>query len=145
MKSSVMPIPVGYHSVTPYLLASGVPRFIEFLKSAFGAEEESRYTQPDGSVMHAELRIGDSMLMIAEANRERPAMPTAFNLYVGDSDATYKRALRAGATRIDEPQDRFYGDRSGAVRDPWGNLWWISTHVEDVSAEEMARRQKEQA
>lgn len=145
MKHSANPVPVGYHAVTPYLLVAGVPRLIAFLRHAFDAQEESRYTQPDGSVMHAELRIGDSVIMMAEAGKQWPAMPSALNLYVADADATYARALRAGATKVNEPTDQFYGDRCGGVKDPCGNIWWISTHVEDVPRQELERRQQERS
>jgi PhnB protein len=144
MKGKVQPIPEGYHSVTPYLVVSGAPRVIEFLERTFHASEISRHTRPDGSIMHAEVRVGDSIIMIGEATGEWPAMPSGLYVYVEDVDAAYRRALQAGATSIAEPKDQFYGDRSGGVKDPSGNTWWIGTHVEDVSPEELERRQQAQ-
>jgi len=139
---SVRPIPEGYHSLTPYLCIKGAAKLIDFLKQAFAAKELHRSTRPDGSVWHAELNIGDSRLMMAEASDQWPPMPCALYLYVEDVDATYRKAIAAGATSLGEPVDQFYGDRSGGVKDPAGNTWWIGTHVEDVAPEEMARRQQ---
>ena len=139
---AVKPIPDGYHSVTPYLVVPGVARLIEFLKQAFGAIETERHARPDGAIMHAEVRIGDSVVMMGEPSGPYPAMPACVYLYVSDADATYKRAIEAGATSLMEPADQFYGDRHGGVKDPSGNTWWIATHQEDVSPEEMARRAK---
>jgi PhnB protein len=139
---AVRPIPEGYHSLTPYLCIKGAAKLIDFLKQAFGAKELHRSTRPDGSVWHAELNIGDSRLMMAEASEQWPPMPCALYLYVEDVDATYRKAIAAGATSAGEPVDQFYGDRSGGVKDPAGNTWWIGTHVEDVAPEEMARRQQ---
>jgi PhnB protein len=136
----VKPIPEGYHSVTPYLVVPRAGRLIEFLKEAFKAEEVERMSQPDGTVMHAEVRIGDSIIMMGESSDKFPAMPAAIYLYVPDVDAVYKRALAAGAASTMEPANQFYGDRNAGVKDPSGNLWWIATHVEDVPREEMAKR-----
>ena len=136
----VKPIPDGFHAVTPYIVASGVPRLIDFLKNAFGAEEMYRHARPDGTVMHAQVRIGDSFLMMGESQGEFKAMPCMFYMYVNDADAAYKRAMAAGGTQVMAPTTQFYGDRSGGVKDPCGNQWWVATHVEDVSSEEMARR-----
>lgn len=136
----VKPIPEGYHSVTPYLVVPGAGRLIEFLKEAFKAEEVERMSQPDGTVLHAEVRIGDSIIMMGESSDKFPAMPAAIYLYVPDVDAVYKRALAAGAASTMEPANQFYGDRNAGVKDPSGNLWWIATHVEDVPREEMAKR-----
>ncbi len=140
----VQPIPEGYHNVTPYLMVRGADRLIEFLKQAFGAEERGeRFRRPDGTIMHAEVKIGDSVVMLGEANEQFPAQPTALCLYVTDTDTTYRRAMDAGGTSLREPEDQFYGDRSAGVADPSGNTWWIATHVEDVSREEMERRVKQ--
>jgi PhnB protein len=136
----VKPIPEGYHSITPYLIAQGVSKLIEFLKEAFDAKEIFRMANPDGTVAHAEVRIGDSVVMMGEAGGEHKAMPCSIHLYVNDMDTTYVRALEAGATSLREPKNEFYGDRSSGVKDQWGNHWWIVTHVEDVSREEMDRR-----
>ena len=137
---AVKPIPDQYHSVTPYLTAAGTAQLIEFLKKAFGATETERVARPDGGVMHAEVKIGDSMIMLSDGGGEWKPMPTALYLYVTDADATYKRALAAGATSVMEPATQFYGDRHGSVKDPSGNIWWIATHVEDVSAEDLRKR-----
>ena len=139
---AVKPIPDGYHSVTPYLIVPGVPRLIQFLKQAFGALESRRTTLPDGRVMHAEVQIGDSRVMMGEASDRWPAMPSSIHLYVPDVDAAYARAVAAGGESIFPPRDEFYGDRMGGVRDPSGNCWWVATHTEDVSPEEMARREE---
>ncbi len=133
---SVKPVPDGYHSVTPYLTVKGAAQLIGFLKEAFGAEETFR--MGGDRVMHAEVRIGDSMVMLGDAP-DQP-MPAMIHLYMPDVDAVYRRALTAGATSEREPADQFYGDRSAGVRDAFGNVWWIATHVEDVPPEELQRR-----
>lgn len=121
-------IPEGYHTVTPYLLVADVPREIEFLRQAFGAEEMYRSTLPDGTVNHADIRIGDSHVMMGQANEQYPAMPCMLYLYVPDVDATYARALEAGGVSVREVRDEEYGDRSGGVKDPFDNQWWVATH-----------------
>ena len=136
----VKPIPDGFHSVTPYLIVEGVPGLIDFLKAAFEAKEIHRTDLPDGRVMHAQLQIGDSMVMMGEAMEGFPAQPAAIYLYVPDTDAVYKQALEAGGKSLMEPADQFYGDRNAGVKDPTGNTWWIGTHVEDVDQEEIVRR-----
>lgn len=121
----------GLHTVTPYLVVPGVPRLIDFLKAAFGAEEKFRMARPDGSIMHAEVLVGDSMIEMGEpepAAVMTAAMPTALHYYVPDSDAVYARALEAGATSLYAPVDQFYGDREAGVEDPSGNAWYIATH-----------------
>ncbi|HZY94181.1 MAG TPA: VOC family protein [Candidatus Bathyarchaeia archaeon] len=142
--TKVKPVPTGYHSVTPSLIVEGVPRLLEFVKQAFNAEEKERFTTPDGRIAHAEVKIGDSIIMMGEASEQYKAMPSWLYLYLDDVDATYKRALQAGATSVNEPKNQFYGDRSAAVKDSSGNIWGIATHVEDVSREELERRMKEQ-
>jgi len=138
----VKPIPEGYHSVTPYLTVEGVARLIEFVTAAFDAKELDRITGPDGRIAHAEVRIGDSVVMMGEARGDWKPMPGTIYLYTTDADATYKRALKAGATSLAEPANQFYGDRHAAVRDPVGNVWWIATRIEDVSPEEIQKRAK---
>lgn len=125
-------IPKGLRAVTPYLHPKGTGKMIEFLKQAFDAEEVERDESPDGAVMHAKIRIGDSILEMGEAHGEFQPMPTMIHLYVNDADATYQRALQAGATSIVPPSDTPYGDRSAAVSDPSGNQWYIATHIRDV-------------
>jgi PhnB protein len=137
---SVQPIPEGYHNVTPYLVVEDPGRLIEFLEQAFGAEEKERHHRPDGSIMHAEVKIGDSILMLAGASAQWPAKPMSLYLYVADIDAAYKRALAQGAKSLMEPADQFYGDRGAGITDPSGNSWWIATHIEDVSKEELRKR-----
>jgi len=139
----VKPIPDGFHAVTPYLIIKGVPKLIEFLEQAFDAATEMTTRRPDGSIAHATLRIGGSPIMMGEAAEEWPAMPASIYLYVPDADKAFRRALLAGATTVMEPSDQFYGDRNGGVRDFAGNMWWISTHIEDVSPEEIQRRAAE--
>jgi uncharacterized glyoxalase superfamily protein PhnB len=138
---AVKPIPDGFHAITPYLTVPGVAKLIAFLKEAFGAEEtHPTMTGPDGRVMHAELAIGDSRVMLGEPGGKWQARPTTLYLYVKDTDATYRRALQAGAKSLMEPADQFYGDRNAGVEDPSGNYWWIATHIEDVSPQEMQQR-----
>jgi uncharacterized glyoxalase superfamily protein PhnB len=140
---SVKPIPDGYHTLTPFIMVVGGTKSLEFLKSAFDTKEISIHKNQDGTIMHAELQIGDSRLMLAEATEKYPAMPTMIYVYVEDVDAVYKKAIAAGATSLREPTDEFYGDRSCGVKDASGNQWWIATHVEDVSPEEMKKREEE--
>ena len=135
-------IPEGYHTVTPLVSVKGVGRLIEFMKKAFGATEHYRFESPDGGVMHAELRIGESVVMLGEAMPGSSPMPTGLYLYVEDADATYRKALEAGGESVEEPANRFWGDRVATIKDFAGNRWWIATHVEDVSSEELNRRAK---
>ena len=137
---AVKPIPDGFHTVTPYLMVPGVSKLIDFLTQAFEAKELERMARPDGTIMHAQVRIGDSIVMMGEPVGEFKAMPAMVYLYVNDTDAVYKLAIQAGATSIMEPADQFYGDRNAGVKDRSGNLWWIATHKEDVAPEELAKR-----
>ena len=146
------PIPDGYHSVTPYIFVKGANEALEFYKNAFGAEEMLRLPGPDGeSVMHAEMKVGDSIIMLSDENPQMGAMspetrggPTgSIMLYVEDVDASYKRALDAGAKEKAPPTDMFWGDRFSQVIDPFGHLWAIATHTEDVPPEEIGQRMKE--
>ena len=142
---TVKPIPQGYHTITPYLVVQRAAQLIDFLKQAFEAEEILHMAQPDGTITHAEVKIGDSGVMISEASGDFKPMPAMLHLYVEDTDSVYRRALRAGATSLREPEDQFYGDRTGGVQDASGNQWWIATHIEDVSADELAKRAVDQA
>lgn len=145
---SVKHTPDGYHTATPYLIAKGAAQAIEFYKKVFGATEVIRMAGPDGSVMHAEVKIGDSMIMIGEENPKWGATaptslggsPVGICLYFPDVDARFATALANGATEKKAVQDQFYGDRSGTIIDPFGHVWTIATHIEDVSHEEMNRR-----
>lgn len=136
-------VPEGANTVSPYLIGQGIPRLIQFLKQAFGAVEVERFDLPDGSVMHAAVRLGDSVVMMGEGGGQWKPMPAALHLYVEDCDATYKRALEAGATSVREPADQFYGDRNAGVTDPSGNQWWISQRIEDLTPAEIRRRHQE--
>jgi PhnB protein len=138
---AVKPIPDGYNTYTPYYVVEGAAEFLDFLKKAFGAEETVRMPGPGGRIGHAEVRIGTSMLMLADASLpEHPVRQFNGMLYVNDADAVFKTAVAAGARSERQPENMFYGDRMGGVVDRWGNHWWIGTHVEDVSPEEMKRR-----
>lgn len=137
---AVQAIPNGYHTITPYLVVQGADKLIDFVKQAFAAQEIERMVRPDGRIGHAEVKIGDSIVMMSEAGGEWKPTPGALYLYVPDADATYHRALQAGATSTMEPRDQFYGDRSAGVIDPTGTQWWIATHKEDLTPEELARR-----
>jgi len=144
MATQVKPIPEGYHTLTPYLVVDGAEKIIRFMKDAFGAQPVFEpMMRPDGKVMHAEYRIGDSVVMISDSSERAQATSAMLHLYVPNVDATYQKALKAGATSLTEPADMFYGDRSGGVKDAAGNLWHIGTHIEDVSPAELKRRATE--
>jgi PhnB protein len=139
-------IPAGYGAVTPWILVRGADRFLGFLKDAFGAIELARVYNEDGvTIGHAEARIGTSVVMTFDAEPGWPDTPAFLRLYVDDSEATYARALAAGAAPVTAVTTLFWGDRVGRVRDPWGNVWWIQEHAEDVAPDEMARRAQDPA
>jgi PhnB protein len=146
--SKTKSIPEGYHTATPYLIIKGAAKAIEFYKKAFGAQEMMRMAQPDGRIGHAEIKIGDSPIMIADEFPEMGARspqslggsPVSILLYVEDVDAFAKQAVTAGAKVVRPVKDQFYGDRSGSFEDPFGHQWHIATHVEDVAPEEMHKR-----
>lgn len=131
----VKPVPEGYPTVSPYIVVSGVAKLIEFVKQVFGATEVHVSRRPDGSVQHAEIKIGDSIVMMGESAEKR--FPAMLHLYMDNVDAVYRRAIDAGAKSVREPADQPYGDRTGGVEDAFGNQWWIATHIEDVSSEEI--------
>ena len=137
---AVKPIPDGFHTVTPYLLASGVPKLLDFLKNAFDAEVTECMDAPDGTVMHAAVKIGDSFVMMGDPRGTSEPSHASLYLYVPDTDAVYKQAIEAGGTSVMEPADQFYGDRNAGVKDPVGNTWWIATHIEDVPPDELRKR-----
>jgi len=139
----VKPIPEGYHTITPYLSIKGASEFIDMIGKAFGGKEVYRMSYEDGRVMHAEVKIGDSHIMLTESTEKNPPSVILFNLYVENVDDVFKKAVSAGCTSLQEPANQFYGDRSGGVKDKFGISWWISTHVEDVSPEEMKKREEE--
>jgi uncharacterized glyoxalase superfamily protein PhnB len=134
--------PDGYHTITPQIVVSDARATIDFLQDVFGAEIKELYQDGD-RVIHAEMRVGDSLVFVAGANEEFGVFPAMLNVYVDDADSTYARALSAGGTSLREPEDQFYGDRTSGVLDPQGNQWWISTHLEDVSEDAMRRRMAE--
>jgi PhnB protein len=145
---AVKPIPDGYRAVTPYLIVANAAAAIEFYKSAFAANERLRLAAPGGKVGHAELVIGDSLIMLADEHPKFGALgprsvggtPVGIHLYLADVDATVGRAVAAGANVLSPIENKFYGDRMATIEDPFGHKWYVSTHVEDVSPEEIARR-----
>jgi PhnB protein len=139
---AVKPVPDGYHTVTPYLTLSNPGAVIDFLKRAFGAQETFAMRDEHGTVRHAEVKVGNSMLMLGAAHDQYTPRPGNFYLYVDDCDAAYKKALAAGGKSLSEPANQFYGDRHGGVTDSEGNNWWVATHIEDVAPHERDRRAK---
>jgi PhnB protein len=147
-KGKVKPVPDGYRSVTPYLIIDGAARALDYYKRIFGAIERMRMPGPDGKIGHAEISIGDSVIMMADEHADMGARsPRAFGgsgvgimLYVNDVDATVKAAVAEGAKLLQPVEDKFYGDRAGSIEDPFGHLWHIGTHKEDVPADELKRR-----
>ncbi|MEE1865968.1 MULTISPECIES: VOC family protein [Pseudomonas] len=146
---AVKPIPEGQHSITPYLGIKDAGKAIEFYKAAFGAVEMFRLEGPDGRIGHAELKIGDSSLMLADpcdmeggltSSQSLNGAAIGLHLYVEDVDARFAQAINVGATQVRAVENQFYGDRSGTLKDPFGNLWFVSSHVEDVSVEEIRAR-----
>jgi PhnB protein len=136
----VKPIPDGMPSLIPIYVVDGASEFLEFLKQAFGAREKDRMLRPDGGIGHVFVTLGDSPIMLSDSSKDMKATPMSMYLYVKDADSTFKRALAAGATSVMPMDNQFWGDREGAVRDPFGNSWCIASHIEDVSPEEMRRR-----
>ena len=148
MAGKVNAIPPGYHSITPYLVVNEASRAIEFYKQAFGAKETVRMGGPGGKVGHAELKIGDSMLMLSDempgsgtrSPQSLGGSPVSIFMYVENVDSVFNQAVKAGAKADMPPQDMFWGDRFGALTDPFGHLWGLATHIEDVAPEEMKKR-----
>ncbi len=136
----VNPIPKGYHTVTPYLVVEGAGQLMDFLKKSFGAQKKGLMPRPDGTIGHAEMKIGDSIVMLADAMGEHKPTTITIYLYVKNADAGYKKALAAGATSIMEPTDMFWGDRNAGVKDAFGNQWWIAMRKEIVPPKEMKKR-----
>lgn len=140
---SAKAIPSGFHTITPYFSVRDAAALVAFLKRAFDAKEVDVMTSPDGSVMHAQLQVGNSMVMLGQVPPDYPEdklLKAMLYMYIDDVDAAYKKAIQAGGKSVMEPTNQFYGDRSGAVDDPAGNQWWIATHIEDMSNEELMRR-----
>jgi PhnB protein len=150
---TVRAVPDGYHTATPYLIIGGAAEAIDFYKLAFGARELFRMPGPNGRISHAEIKVGDSVIMLADevldmgyrSPHSLGGSPVSLLLYVEDVDAVFKRAVSAGALPQRPVANQFYGDRSGTLEDPFGHLWTIATHVEDVSPEEIARRARLQS
>lgn len=146
---SVKPIPEGYHSITPYLGILKAAEAIEFYKKAFGATQVMRLDMPDGRIGHAELRIGDSAIMLGTPCDQGPlsgpdnAVSVGLHLYVTDVDKSFQRALDAGASAVSEVKDQFYGDRSGTLKDPYGHVWFLATRKEDLTEEQIKQRAME--
>lgn len=145
---SVQPVPDGFHTVTPYLVCKGAAKAIEFYKEGFGATEVMRLDAPGGKIGHAEIRIGDSIIMLADEHPEMGAVspetlggsPVSIMLYVEDVDSRFDAAIKAGGTVVRPVEDQFYGDRNGTLKDPFGHQWTIGTHKEDLTPEEIEQR-----
>jgi uncharacterized glyoxalase superfamily protein PhnB len=140
-------VPDGYGTVTPWIISKDSARLIRFLEEAFAAQETagSRMLNPDGSIAHVEVTIGDSIVMLFDSYQGWPETPAFVRLFLEDADATYRQALEAGATSVTEVTELFWGDRVGRVRDPFGNIWWLQSHVADVPYDEMQTRMTEPA
>jgi PhnB protein len=138
--SKIHYIPEGFQAVTPYFIVPDGPAFMDFLKQVFCAEERSVSKAPDGSIMHAQMRLDGSVIEFGQGNDRWPPMRLNMHVYVPDTDATYRRALEAGAKSVREPKDEFYGDRTAGIEDPAGNIWWVATHLENLTDEEIERR-----
>ena len=144
MEQKVSAIPKGYNTVIPYLMVDKVAELIKFTQRVFKAELRHKFDRADGTIMHAEIKIGDSIIMLGEPMKEYGAMPASIYLYVTDCDNIYKKALENGATSVMDVTTMYHaGERYGGVKDFAGNIWWIATHVEDLTAEEQARRIRE--
>ena len=137
---TVKPVPEGYTTVTPWIISRDTARLIDYLQKAFGAEEFVTITGTDGRIEHAEVRIGDSVVMMFDARPDWPPTPSFLRLYVPDADAVHRQAVAAGGTSVTEVTHLLSGDRTGRVRDPLGNLWWIQTRIEELTLKEMEQR-----
>ena len=151
MAKKVQAIPKGYHTVTPNICVAGADRAIEFYKRAFGAEELNRFAGPDGKIMHAEIRIGDSVIMLGDEMPEQGAKsptsyggtPVGFFIYKESVDSAWKQAVDAGAKAVVPLADQFWGDRTGCLEDPFGHRWWLAQHIQDLSPDELRQRAEE--
>jgi uncharacterized glyoxalase superfamily protein PhnB len=141
----VKPVPDGYSTITPYIMSADPGRLITFLKDAFGGELFHVSRQGDGKIIHAQVRILDSVVMVGGADSGYPAEKSSFYLYLNDVDKIFQQALDAGAEKVFDLADQIHGDRMGGVKDPTGNTWWLAAHIEEVTEEEMARRFKQRA
>jgi len=137
---TTQPIPEGFHEVTPFLVVEDAAGLIEFIAMAFGGKERTRVPGPDGKLMHAEVTIGGSTIMLSDRMEGQAPASAFLHLYLADVDEAFRRAISGGASELSAPQDQFYGDRTGTLKDSWGNTWAVATHIEDVSDEEISRR-----
>lgn len=133
-------VPKGFHTVTPFLIVDNAKELIDFMQQAFDAKQSFLMNDDRGKIQHATVTIGDSTIMISDTMESTPAQTAMLYLYLDNVDSVFKAALRAGSTSVHEPTNEFYGDRAGAVKDRWGNVWWMATHVEEVDNKELARR-----
>ena len=148
MPKNTQAIPKGYHTVTPSLFVSGAAKALDFYKKALGAEERMRFPAPDGSIMHAEIQIGDSIIMLGDempdqggkSPKSLGGTPVGFFVYRENVDAAWKQALNAGGKEVQPLADQFWGDRAGCFEDPFGHKWWLAQHVEDLTPEEISQR-----
>jgi len=151
MAKKVQAIPKGFHTVTPSICVAGADQAIDFYKRAFGAEELSRHPGPDGRIVHAEIRIGDSIIMLgdemadqgARSPRSYGGTPVSFFIYKENVDSAWKQAMDAGATTVVPLADQFWGDRTGCLEDPFGHRWWLAQRIQDLSPEELRQRAEE--
>ncbi len=138
----VNPVPEGFHTVTPYVVVEGAERFLQFIEKAFNGKTNFIMKQPDGKVMHATAKIGNSLIMICDAMEDAPAQSVILYLYVEDADAVFNKAKQQKTTVVREMENQFYGDRVGALKDEWGNVWWVGSQVEEVDRAELEKRAK---
>jgi PhnB protein len=142
---TVKSIPDGYHTLTPFITAEDASGLLQFIETAFEGKVRFRMDAPGGKIGHAEIEVGDSVIMVADPDERDTTAKAMLHLYVDDVDSVFQHAVAAGGTAESAPETHFYGDRSGTIRDGWGNRWYISTHVEDVTPEEMTKRMAELA
>jgi uncharacterized glyoxalase superfamily protein PhnB len=133
-------IPQDYHTVTPYLVCEQAEATLDFITKAFGAKVGQRFNGPDGKLMHCEVTVGDSKLMVGQASGQMQALKCMLYLYFPNADEVYKKGVAAGGEAVQEVKDQFYGDRAGCLKDASGNTWWVATHIEEVSDEEIRKR-----
>jgi len=140
---SVQAVPEGFHTITPYLVVDNAAGLIDFIQKAFDGKLTFITKEDDGKIMHATMKVGDSIIMISDTMEGTSAQTAMLYLYLENVDSVFKKAVQAKGITIHEPKNEFYGDRAGAIKDEWGNVWWISTHVEDVDPQELEKRAKQ--
>lgn len=136
--------PAGYTSVAPWVVTDDTAKLLDFITKAFGGKEISRVPLEDGSIGHAEIQVGDTVVLAFDRREDWPSMPSLLRVFVDDADAVFERAVAAGARVVTEPATAAWGDRGGRVRDPFGNIWWVVSHVEDVPVDEIGARMGQQ-